>query len=193
MAHESGSRESNYVIVKTLLITTADDPPTNMLTRALWVLLRMVLGFCTALSGANAADREFSTQVWINPGIYSRHFDRSTRFREDNVGIGAEVLLAPDHALMGGSFINSQRARTQYGAYQWRPLHWQLGDTNVSAGIIFGAFDGYPRYRDGAWFIAPMPVLAIEGKRVGANLSIIPSLKDRVDGAIAVQIKLRVW
>lgn len=164
-----------------------------MLTRSCWPPLLMVFGFCAALSSANAADQEFSPQVWINPGIYSRHFDRSTHFREDNVGLGAEVLLAPDHALMGGSFINSQRARTQYGAYQWRPLHWQRGDTSVSAGIIVGAFDGYLRYRDGAWFIAPMPVLTIEGKRVGVNLSIIPSIKDRVDGAIAVQIKLRVW
>jgi hypothetical protein len=165
----------------------------DMLTRACWSLLRIVPGFCTVLSGANAAEQEFSPQVWINPGIYSRHFDRSTHFREDNVGLGAEVVLAPDHALMGGSFINSQRARTQYGAYQWRPLHWQSGDIKVSAGILVGAFDGYPRYRDGGWFVAPMSVLVIERGRVGANISIIPSLKDRVDGAIAVQVKLRVW
>ena len=164
-----------------------------MLTRSCWFPLRIVLGFCAVLSGANAADGAYAPQVWINPGIYSRHFDRGTNFRADNLGLGAEVLVAPDHAVMGGSFINSQRARTHYGAYQWRPLHWQPRDINVSAGIILGAFDGYPRYRDGAWFVAPMPVLSIEGKRIGVNLSIIPTLKDRVDGAIAVQVKLRVW
>ena len=152
------------------------------------------MGFCAALSAsASAADGEFAPQVWINPGIYSRHFDRNSQLREDNVGLGAEVLLAPDHALMGGSFINSQRARTRYGAYQWRPLHWQFGGANVSAGIILGAFDGYPRYRNGAWFIAPMPVLAVEGNRVGVNLTVIPSIKDGMDSALAVQIKLRVW
>jgi hypothetical protein len=164
-----------------------------MRTRDSLSLIRIVLVCCTTLSTANAADKEFSPQVWINPGIYSRHFDRSTDFRENNIGLGAEALLSPDHALMAGSFINSQRARTHYGAYQWRPLHWQPGGIDVSAGIILGAFDGYPRYRDGAWFIAPMPVLAIEGKRVGANLSVIPKIKDGMDGAIAVQIKLRVW
>jgi len=164
-----------------------------MLTRASRSVLLIVLGFCTAFSNAYAADQQFSPKVWINPGIYSRHFDRGTDFRENNIGLGAEVLLAPDHALMGGSFINSQRARTRYGAYQWRPLHWQPGGIDVSAGIILGAFDGYPRYRDGAWFIAPMPVLAIEGGRVGVNLSIIPKVKDGMDAAIAVQIKLRVW
>jgi hypothetical protein len=167
---------------------------TDMLTRALALLIRMFFGFCTVLSAANAADSEFSPQVWLNPGIYSYHFDRSQHFREDNWGVGAEVLLAPDHALMVGTYINSERAHTRYGAYQWRPLHWQPGvDINVSAGIIAGAFDGYPRYRDGGWFLAAMPVLAIEGKRVGVNLSVVPTIKDRLDGAIAVQIKLRVW
>jgi hypothetical protein len=164
-----------------------------MRTRTSWLLIRIVLGFCTVFSRANAADQEFSPQVWINPGIYSRHFDRSTDFRENNIGLGAEVLLTPDHALMSGSFINSQRARTHYGAYQWRPLHWQPGGTDVSLGVLVGAFDGYPRYRDGGWFVAPMPLLAIEGKRVGVNLTIVPTLKDRVDGALAIQVKLKVW
>jgi hypothetical protein len=174
-------------------MATAGDPLTDMLTRSFWSLLRIGLGFFTILSNSNAADAEFSRQVWINPGIYSHHFDRSTDFRESNVGLGAEVLLAPDHALMGGSFINSQSARTRYGAYQWRPLHWQPGGIDLSAGIILGAFDGYPNYRDGGWFLAPMPVLAIEGNRFGVNLSIVPKVKEGMGAAIAVQIKLRVW
>ena len=170
-----------------------DWSPNAVIARALVSFLQIFLGLATTLSSVSAADPEFSPRVWINPGIYSRHFDRSTHFREDNIGLGAEILFAPDHALMGGTFINSQRARTRYGAYQWRPLHWQRAGIDVSAGVIVGAFDGYPRYRDGAWFIAPMPILAIEGTRVGVNFSIVPSLKDRVDGAVAVQIKLRVW
>jgi hypothetical protein len=28
---------------------------------------------------------------------------------------------------------------------------------------------------------------------VGVNFSIIPTIKDRIEGAVAVQIKLRVW
>ena len=166
----------------------------NISGRTLVSIIRIVLWFCTSLSVANAADSEFSPQIWLNPGIYSYHFDRSQHFREDNWGFGAEVLLAPDHELMAGTYINSERAHTRYGAYQWRPLHWQPGaDITVSAGVLAGAFDGYPRYRDGGWFLAAMPVLAIEGKRVGVNLSVIPTIKDRLDGAIAVQIKLRIW
>ena len=146
-----------------------------------------------ALSGAAAAGTEFSPQVWLNAGQFSYHFDRSLDLREDNVGFGAEVLVAPDHALMAGTFINSNRARTHYGAYQWRPLHWQPAGINVNAGIVVGAFDGYPNMRDGGWFIGAMPVLSVEGKRFGANFTVVPTIKDRIDGAVAVQIKLRVW
>jgi hypothetical protein len=156
-------------------------------------LIGIVVGFGMAASGANAADAEFSRQVWINPGVYSYHFDRSAGFRDNNVGVGVEVLVARDHALMGGTFINSQSARTHYGAYQWRPLHWHAGGVDVSAGIILGAFDGYPSYRSGGWFIAPMPVLAIDGNRVGINLSIVPKVADSMGAAMSFQIKLRVW
>lgn len=132
-------------------------------------------------------------QVWVTPGIYSWHFDRSKDLRDDNVGLGAEVALAEDHILMGGSFINSNRARSHYAAYQWRPLHWQPANLKVGAGIVIGAFDGYPNYKNGSWFVAPLPVLSVEGRYLGANFSIIPTVKNRLDGAFAIQVKVRFW
>jgi hypothetical protein len=95
--------------------------------------------------------------------------------------------------LMAGSFINSNRARTHFGAYEWRPLHWQLAGFNVGAGIAVGAFNGYPNYHNGGWFVAPLPLLSIEGKTFGANIGVIPTIANRFDGAIVVQIKMRVW
>lgn len=153
----------------------------------------MVLASLPAGAHAQTAPVEWSPQVWINAGSYSYHFDRSKNFREDNVGFGAEVWFAEDHALMAGTFINSDRMRTHYGAYQWRPLHWQLADIKFGAGVTLGAFDGYPRYRNGDWFPAALPVLAVEYKRVGANIFLVPTIRDRLDGAISIQLKLRVW
>ena len=199
MLQQSGTFRSEVRLASLLaamlfsLPSSAADLPRDLLRKGVDAATQEMNRRESPPSAPPAADREFVPQVWINPGIYSRHFDRNTQFREDNIGLGAEILFALDHALMGGTFINSQRARTQYGAYQWRPLHWQPAGVDVSAGVIVGAFDGYPRYREGAWFIAPMPILAIEGKRIGVNFSIVPSLKDRLDGAVAVQIKLRVW
>ncbi|MEK7816129.1 MAG: hypothetical protein AAB294_04830 [Pseudomonadota bacterium] len=152
---------------------------------------------CTTSFAANAqaevTSKQSFPQVWLNPGIYSQHFDSGKGLRNNNIGLGAEVRLAENHGLMAGSFINSNRARSHYAGYQWRPLHWDLAGVNVGAGIIVSAFDGYPNYRNGAWFVALLPVLIIEGKTLGANISLIPTVANRFDGAIAVQIKLRVW
>ena len=79
-----------------------------------------------------------------------------------------------------------------YGNYQWRALHWQLSGIDVNAGIPVAAFDGYPRMRDGGWFVVPLPLLSIEGRYLGANLTVVPTIGDRLHGAIAVQFKLRV-
>jgi len=155
-------------------------------------LLSGVLYVAAARAGG-APPQASWPQVWLNPGIYSQHFDTSKHLRNNNIGFGAEVALTRDHLLMAGSFINSNRARTHYAAYQWRPLHWQFAGLDVGAGIAVGAFDGYPNYRNGGWFVAPLPLLSIEGRRLGANIALIPTIANRFDGAVAVQLKLRVW
>ena len=179
--------------VKSIAEDATAGPPGNAFRNR----RRMMVMLCAALfaTGAQAgvAGEESWPQVWLNPGIYSQHFDSSKGLRNNNIGLGAEVLLARDHVLMAGSFINSNRARTHFGAYQWRPLHWQFAGLDVGAGIAIGAFDGYPNYRNGGWFVAPLPLLSIEGKRLGANIAIIPTVANRFDGAVAIQIKLRVW
>jgi hypothetical protein len=141
----------------------------------------------------NDAPQGFSPRVWLSPGIYSLHFDTSKDLRNDNWGLGVEVALAVDHTVIGGSYINSNGGRTHYGVYEWRPLHWQVSKVEVSAGVLAGAFDGYPNYHDGGWFVAALPVLAIEGRYLGVNMSLIPTIKDRLDGALSIQFKLRVW
>ena len=159
--------------------------------------LRSLVLICAAISGtaiqAAATAAEFSPQVWLNPGIYSFHFNRSSDHRANNIGMGAEGLFTDDHALMAGSFINSDRQRSSYGLYEWRPLHWRVSAVKLSAGIAAGAFDGYPKYQNGGWFAAALPLLAVEGERFGVNLALIPNIPNRMSGAVAIQLKLRVW
>ncbi len=143
-------------------------------------------------TGGAAAD-DAPLQVWLNAGIYSWHFDRDLDLRENNSGLGVEVVASRDYVWLAGSIINSERQRTHYAGLQWRPLHWRPTGLEVSAGLIFAALDGYPRMRDGGWFVTALPVLAVEGERLGLNLSIIPTIRDQVSGAVALQLKLRVW
>ncbi len=156
------------------------------------LLLVCAAGFGCSVQAQDSSDRDLP-QVWLNPGTFSYHFDRDKDLREANTGLGAEVALADNHVLAAGSFVNSNRRRSSYGAYYWRPLHWRPAGIGVHAGLAAGAFDGYPNYRNGAWFPAVLPMLAIEGGRVGANIFFVPTIKNRLDGAVAVQFKLRVW
>ena len=142
-------------------------------------------------SAAAAADSW--PHVWINPGLYSYHFDRSTDHRENNSGIGVELQITDDHMLMAGSYINSAYTRSHYALYAWRPLHWEASSVRFSAGIAIAAFDGYESYNDGALFFAPLPLLAVEWKRLGVNFTYVPAVNESLDAAIAIQLKLRVW
>lgn len=159
--------------------------------------LRLLLLACAACFGSSVQAEDTADnvlrQVWLNPGMFSYHFDRKKDLREDNTGLGAELTLTENHVLAAGNFINSNRRRSHYGAYYWRPLHWRPAGINVHAGIAAGAIDGYPNYRNGAWFAAALPMLALEGERLGANIFFVPTIKNRLDGAIAVQIRLRAW
>jgi hypothetical protein len=155
-------------------------------------MLRALLGCCLLAASAEAAEPAFAPQVWLSPGFLSHHFNDEADLREDNTGLGIEVALAAQHAVMAGSFINSVGERSRYGGYQWRPLHWQRAGLSVRAGVALGVIDGYPRMRGGGAFVAALPMLAVEGRYLGANLTVFPSLGERVQGALAVQLKLRV-
>ena len=154
-------------------------------------LLIAIFPFATASAAEQPDSADY--QVWLNPGIYSQHFDSSKGLRNSNFGFGAEVKIAEDHRLMAGTFINSNSHRSRYGAYQWLPLHWQWKGVQIGAGVVAGAFDGYPNYRSGGWFVAPVPVVSIEGTTFGVNLTLIPTVANRFDGALALQFKVKVW
>jgi hypothetical protein len=130
------------------------------------------------------------TKVWLNPGVYSHHFKEADH-REDNYGFGAEVFVVPQHGLVAGSFINSNRERSRYGGYHWRPWHWKPAGVNLSSGFVFALIDGYSNANQGDWFPAVLPVLSAEYGPYGANLSFIPH--PRNGSALALQLRLQVW
>ena len=50
---------------------------------------------CTAAyavaAEAGGSEQEAWPQVWLNPGIYSHHFDSGKGLRNNNIGFGGEV------------------------------------------------------------------------------------------------------
>ena len=153
--------------------------------------MRQLVPALLAVAATGAfADSGEGIQVWLNPGMYSHHF-RDGDYREDNSGIGAEVIVAPEHSIIAGSFINSDRERSRYGGYHWRPWRWASAGLNLSTGLVFALIDGYSNTNQGDWFPVALPALSAEYGHFGANLIFVPISKN--GAVLALQLKLRVW
>ena len=128
-------------------------------------------------------------ELWVNPGFYSYHFQREKNLDDTNPGIGAEYRFSTVAAATAGRFHNSDRAMSNYVGVYYQPF--KLGPLRL--GAVVGGFDGYPKMRNGGWFLAAIPVISVEYQRVGVNFAIVPNYKDRLHGALAIQLKLKVF
>jgi len=128
-------------------------------------------------------------QVWLNAGFYSYHFDRGQGLNDSNPGLGAEYRFSTVASATAGRFYNSDRQYSNYVGVYYQPF--RIGP--VRLGAVVGAFDGYPNMRDGGWFPAAIPTASFEYKSVGVNVAVVPKYKDRLYGALSVQLKLKVF
>lgn len=128
------------------------------------------------------------SELWINPGFYSHHFQRDKGFDDTNPGIGAEYRFSSVASVTAGRFHNSDRRMSNYAGIYYQP--WAIGP--VRLGAVIGGFDGYPKMRDGGWFLAAIPVVSVEYQRVGVNFAIVPTYKERLHGALSVQLKFKL-
>jgi hypothetical protein len=46
--------------------------------------------------------------------------------------------------------------------------------------------------REGGWFAAVVPTMAIEGRRLGLNIFVIPKIGDKVSSALSFQVKYNI-
>jgi len=129
------------------------------------------------------------SELWLNPGFYSYHFQKDKGLNNSNFGLGGEYRYSTVSSVTLGIFDNSDRQTSHYVGWYWQPLE----SGPIRFGAVVGAIDGYPKMLDGGWFIAVMPVASIQYKYFGANLMFVPSYKDRLYGAISLQLKFRVF
>lgn len=131
-----------------------------------------------------------ASELWVNTGGVSYHFDRSKQFNEGHAGVGVEWRANEDLSVMAGFHKNSLSLRSTYASVQYQPLH--LG--TVKIGVSAGLMTGYPLKNDGGAFFAAIPMVTWEGKRFGVNIGVIPNVhKQHIDGAFVVQFKFKVW
>ena len=129
------------------------------------------------------------SELWLNPGLLSYHFDQSKNFNAVNYGIGAEYRFSSVASITAGTFRNSNYHQSNYiGAY-WQPI--AIGPINI--GVVAGGFNGYSSNNNGGWFPAVLPAFTVEGRWVGLNLIVIPTIGDRVSGSLSFQLKFKAF
>ncbi len=129
------------------------------------------------------------SELWLNAGFYSYHFQKDKGLNNSNFGLGGEYRYSTVNSVALGEFYNSVRQTTHYAGWYWQPLG--LGPVRFGAAV--GAMDGYPKMQNSGWFFAVVPTASIEYKNIGASVMYIPSYKDKIYGVIALQLKLRVF
>jgi hypothetical protein len=167
------------------------------MTRRTVCISLLVIGLIsfTWLIGAEAsglisiAEPKPASELWLNPGFYSYHFEKNKGLNNSNFGLGGEYRYTTTSSVTLGVFDNSDRQTSRYAGWYWQPLE----SGPVRLGAVVGAIDGYPHMLDGGWFLAVIPAASFEYKNIGANLLFVPSYKDRLYGAISLQLKLRVF
>ncbi|MCW7539353.1 hypothetical protein OOT46_16025 [Aquabacterium sp. A7-Y] len=141
-----------------------------------------------------SAEADSGPQLWVTSGFVSHHTRHADRYRSANTGIGVEWHVSRRWQLNAGHYTNSVNGASNYVQAGWAPLSLDLGErTRLRAGASLGVVNGYRSVRDGGYFPTLVPMLALEHRRIGANLVYIPSLGNRVDGAFALQVKARLY
>ena len=133
-------------------------------------------------------DNQPLSELWVNPGFYSYHFQRDKGFDDTNPGFGAEYRFSTVASVTAGRFHKGDRQMSNYAGVYYQP--WAIGPARL--GAVIGGFNGYPKMRDGGWFLAAIPVVSVEYQRVGVNFAIVPTYKERLHGALSVQLKFKL-
>jgi hypothetical protein len=145
--------------------------------------------FAYAPAYAQEADSTARNELWLDTGFATYHFQSDKDLNGRNPGIGVEYKFSDTMAVTAGRFFNSDRQHSRYAGLYYQP--WSV--KGVRLGAVVGGFDGYPKMREGGWFLAAIPAATFEYKRVGVNVAVVPTYKDRLHGGISVQLKFKLW
>lgn len=129
------------------------------------------------------------SEFWLDSGFLSHHFQSDKGLNNNNYGIGGEYRYSTNSALTAGQFYNSDRKTSHYAGWYWQPINYG----SVRLGGVVGGFDGYPNMRNGGWFLAAIPMLSYEYQRVGMNIAFVPTYKNKLYGAVSVQLKIQLF
>jgi len=119
------------------------------------------------------------------------HNQRSQNTNNGNWGVGGDYRFNTVASATIGRFYNSNRKYSNYAGIYYQPI--AIAIEPIKFRVVLGGFNGYPQTNSGGWFAAAVPAFTWEGDRVGDNIFITPTIGDRVNRAISLQLKLKVF
>jgi hypothetical protein len=121
---------------------------------------------------------------WLVASVASHHYGKGSDkdYEQRNWGLGCEHRLTKNLDFVAGFYRNSVRIDSTYVGVVYAPLRFEM----LRFGLATILVSGYEREPIKAAF----PVASIEGRRMGANLLLVPQTSSNV-GAIGLQLKVR--
>jgi hypothetical protein len=121
---------------------------------------------------------------WWVASVASHHYGPGSHkdYEQRNWGLGCEVKLTKTVDFVAGFYRNSIRIDSEYVGFVWAPLTYGAFRFGTAATLVSG-YEKEP-------VKALIPVVALEGRHLGANLLIVPPTKANT-GAIGLQLKVR--
>jgi len=168
-------------------IQKANKMPFNNLLKTLAYIGLASISLTSSAETFSIIESKPISELWLNPGFLSYHFQKNKGLDDINPGFGGEYRYSTVNSITLGVFHNSDKQTSHYASWYWQPFG--LGPFRLGATV--GAMDGYPKMLDGGWFIMAIPTVSIEYNNIGANLAFTPNYKDKLHGAISLQLKLR--
>ena len=154
----------------------------------LWLILSF--NCYSASSGPiDIIEPAYKSELWLNPGLLTYHFDQNKDLNALNYGFGAEYKFSSVASVTAGIYRNSHYQQSGYVGAYWQPI--AIGPLNI--GVVAGGFNGYSNTNNGGWFPAVLPALTVEGDWIGFNILVIPTVPNRIAGSLSLQMKIKVF
>ncbi len=155
-----------------------------------WLLVAAAVVACSPVSSLaeQGASRPFdspSPRIWLTLGWLSWHVDRDERKNWLNYGLGLEAEINERWALSAGGYRNTFDETSLYAGALWR--FWR--DEPFSAVVMLGVVNGYRHVNDRGLSPCAFPMIQWNGRKVGANLALVPPSAGKTDGLVALQLK----
>ena len=125
--------------------------------------------------------------TWVSVGGGTNHFCHTCGYNGFNPGLGIQsddYLPVTDTRLIAGGYYNSFRRTSLYAGVAYQPIRYGI----VKAGLMGGVVTNYPNLQVP---VMVLPVISIEGDRVGLDIVGAPSV-NKYSGLVALNLKFKL-